>query len=248
MNDQLAAIGLSPLLIAQALYVKCVTPKLPEPSGSRSGRAGDGPVLKLMILGDSAAAGVGVETQHQALSGQLAARLSADYQVIWKLIAKTGHKTKDVLSEIQKLSPEKYDVVVTSMGVNDVTHGTGMDRWISRQKQMIDTLHSKFNLRHIILSGVPPIHLFPALPQPLRWYFGQRAKQFNKALQKLADDHSMCEFVSIHFPLEPSYMADDGFHPGASAYYLWAEQLAAVIQDRLETNVPASFSGNLKMP
>ena len=73
MKHKLAAIGLAPLLILQGLYVRRVTPKLPEPLGKRSGVHGTGPRLRLLILGDSAAAGVGVSTQSQA------------YQVNWSM-------------------------------------------------------------------------------------------------------------------------------------------------------------------
>jgi len=233
MGYRLAAIGLFPLLIAEAVYVKRITPRLPEASGARSGIAGSGPSLNLLILGDSAAAGVGVASQRQALSGRLVSILGEGFRVSWKLIAQTGNKAKDTLAELRKLPPEAFNVVVTSIGVNDVTHGTGIGKWIGHQDQIIETLISKFRLSHIILSAVPPLHLFPALPQPLRWYLGMRAKQFNVALKKLAHRYRECEFVGIHFSTDESLMADDGFHPGAPAYSLWAEQVAAVIQSRL---------------
>jgi lysophospholipase L1-like esterase len=38
--------------------------------------------------------------------------------------------------------------------------------------------------------------------------------------------------VQIDFPLEASYMADDGFHPGARAYAFWADHLADIIRQR----------------
>jgi len=230
MNDVLAAIGLAPVLIAQALYVRRVTPRLPEPSGERSGVHGSGPLLKLLIVGDSAAAGVGVPLQNQALSGQLARALGEDFRVSWKLIAQTGHRAKDVLAVLEETDPEKFDVVVTSIGVNDVTHGTGRQTWIARQEKIIRLLLSKFHSPFIVLSGIPPMHLFPALPQPLRWYLGSRASQFNRALQKAVESCSRCRFVRIDFPLEASYMADDGFHPGARAYAFWADHLANVIR------------------
>jgi lysophospholipase L1-like esterase len=237
MKYEFAAIGLAPFLILQGLYVRCVTPRLPEPSGARSGINGSGPCLKLLILGDSAAAGVGVSTQNQALSGQMVSTLGAEYQVSWKLIAKTGHKAKDVLAELRMASPETFDVVVTSIGVNDVTHGTSTEKWIDQQGQIVELLQSKFHAQHIILSCVPPMHLFPALPQPLRYYLGSRAKQFNNALKKFADGCGACEFVTINFPLESAYMADDGFHPGVPAYTIWASRVAAIIRSRLEANV-----------
>ena len=233
MPYKFAAIGLAPLLIAQALYVRFVTPRLPEPSGERSGRHGSGPLLHLLILGDSAAAGVGVSAQHQALSGQLVFVLGTDFQVSWKLMAQTGHRAKDVLAKLEMMSPEKFDVVVTSIGVNDVTHGTNSEKWIDQQDQIIRLLQSKFQAQHILLSSIPPMHLFPALPQPLRWFLGKRALQFNIAFKKLAEGCKPCEFVAIDFPLDKAYMAVDSFHPGALAYSLWANHLAAIIRGRL---------------
>jgi len=38
MRNALAAIGFAPVLIAQALYVRRVTLRLPEPLGERSGQ------------------------------------------------------------------------------------------------------------------------------------------------------------------------------------------------------------------
>lgn len=237
MRYYFAAIGLAPFLIAQGLYVRWVTPKLPEPPCERSGINGSGPLLRLLILGDSAAAGVGVSTQSQALSGQLVNALGSDFRVSWKLMAQTGNTAKKVVAMIETASPEMFDVAVTSIGVNDVTHGTKSKKWIDQQGQIIELLQSKFHLQHIILSSIPPMHLFPALPQPLRWYLGIRAKQLNNALKKIASGCNRCEFVTINFPLEAAYMAADGFHPGRLAYSIWAGHVAGIIRRRLASTV-----------
>lgn len=235
MKHQLAAIGLAPLLISQALYVRHVTPRLPEAQGERSGIHGAGSPLRLLILGDSAAAGVGVSTQCQALSGQLVSALSAGFRVSWKLVAQTGHRANDVLGALEMLAPEPFDVVVTSIGVNDVTHGTGFRKWMDQQARIVALLQSKFQSRHIMLSSIPPMHLFPAIPQPLRWYLGARAGRLNSALKDFADRSERCVFVFIDFPLAEANMASDGFHPGAPAYALWARQVAARIRSQLNT-------------
>jgi lysophospholipase L1-like esterase len=233
MRYHLAKIGLAPFLIAQGLYVRLVTPELPEPPGKRSGIYGSGLPLSLLILGDSAAAGVGVSTQRQALSGQLVSVLGAYFQVSWKLIADTGNTAKELVAKLEMASPEMFDVVVTSIGVNDVTHGTKLKKWIAQQRQIVELLQSKFHSQHIILSSLPPMHLFPALPQPLRWYLGLRAKRFNSALKIFAESCNQCEFVTINFSLEAAYMAADGFHPGALAYSIWAKRVADIIRRRL---------------
>jgi lysophospholipase L1-like esterase len=230
MRYRFAAIGLAPLLIAQALYVRSVTPRLPEPQGERSGIQGFGPPLRLFILGDSAAAGVGVTTQSLALSGQLVLALASDFHVSWKLTAQTGHKAEDVLTALQIASPEKFDVVVTSIGVNDVTHATGRRKWIEQQSRIIELLQSKFQAQHIILSSIPPMHLFPALPQPLRWFLGMKAKRLNDSLMNIVQGCKGCEYFQIDFPRETAYMATDGFHPGELAYSIWANHVAVMIR------------------
>jgi hypothetical protein len=83
-------LGLGPILWLQRKYVRRVTLKLPEPNGPREGVTGHGPLLRLLIAGDSAAAGVGSNSQEEALCGQLVQRLSQRYSVQWQLRAVSG--------------------------------------------------------------------------------------------------------------------------------------------------------------
>ncbi|MDH3952646.1 MAG: SGNH/GDSL hydrolase family protein, partial [Gammaproteobacteria bacterium] len=61
--------------MAQGIWTNLRVPTLPEPPGAREGSAGKGPPLKLLVVGDSAAAGVGVSRQDEALLGQVVSRL-----------------------------------------------------------------------------------------------------------------------------------------------------------------------------
>ena len=116
MKHLAATIVLGPLLLLQGRHVRRVTPVLPEPPGPREGRSGQGPPLRLLIVGDSAAAGVGAATQDEALSGQLAARLAQRFELRWKLVARTGATTPDALQALTDLPRERFDVAVTSLG------------------------------------------------------------------------------------------------------------------------------------
>ena len=55
-----------PLLLLQAIWVRLRTIKLPEAQGQRTGVCGQGEPLTLLVLGDSAAAGVGTNLQENA--------------------------------------------------------------------------------------------------------------------------------------------------------------------------------------
>jgi len=107
-------------------------------------------------------------------------------------------------------------------------------QWIERQATLIELLKAKFGVAHVLLSSLPPMHVFPALPQPLRWYLGMRARQLNGMLRTIADAEDCCEFLQVDLPFEPDYMAADGFHPAAPAYSAWAAAAARAIRHRID--------------
>ncbi|MEO1603455.1 MAG: SGNH/GDSL hydrolase family protein, partial [Pseudomonadota bacterium] len=82
-------IALGPLLLTQGRRVRRDILRLPEAEGPREGIVGEGPPLRLLVLGDSSAAGVGAATQSDALVGQLVAQLSPEYRTAWTVIART---------------------------------------------------------------------------------------------------------------------------------------------------------------
>ena len=82
-----------------------------------------------------------------------------------------------------------------------------------------------------MLSDVPPMQHFRALPQPLRWVLGERVRRFNQALRRSVSGEADVRVLPVAFPPGGDYLAEDGFHPNAAAYALWAQQAAALIAD-----------------
>jgi lysophospholipase L1-like esterase len=204
-------------------------PKLPEPPGAREGETGEGPSIKLLILGDSAAAGVGVSHQDKGLLGQIIERLSKDFNVQWVLDAKNGNTTSAMLHRLEALPPQHFDVAVTSLGVNDVTSMVSVGKWRRQQAELRKLLKQKFGVDMLIVSGLPPLHGFPALPQPLRWCLGARATQFNRDLESDVAGEAGAFFLDLRFSADTSLMATDGFHPGPEIYAEWGKRVAAVV-------------------
>lgn len=220
---------LSPILIAQGLVTRRRVPRLPEPPGARDGVTGDGPPLRLLILGDSAAAGVGAPHQDQALLGQVVLRLSDNFRVTWRLLARNGNTTSTVVELLNSQPAQSYDVAVTSLGVNDVTSLVGRNQWRRQQAELRTILKKKFGVGLVIVSGLPPLHGFPALPQPLRWCLGTRATQFNRRLETDVVADGTATFLDLRFTSDTSLMASDGFHPGPGIYAQWGQRVAALI-------------------
>ena len=226
MRLAIAKWTLGPVLLAQGRRVRRETPVLPEPAGPREGATGDGPVLRLLVLGDSAGAGVGAATLDEALTGRIVSRLAGRFRVEWRLVASTGATTASTLRHLERIEPFATDAVVTSLGVNDVTGAVGVARFLGLQAKLHALLRERFGARLILASGLPPMGRFPALPQPLRWYLGGRASELDRALAAALPDGKGAEYLVFEGELDPAHMASDGFHPGPAVYDAWGAAAA----------------------
>jgi lysophospholipase L1-like esterase len=224
-----ATVLLAPLLLYQGRRVRKQVPLLPEPPSDRIGTKGTGPELRLLVVGDSAAAGVGAESQQEALLGQIVKGLASGFTVRWRLHAVTGATTASTIDRLQHIETSTCDVVVTSLGVNDVTAQVGRANWLNQQNSLRTKLVELFQPKLIVFSGFPPVHAFPALPQPLRWYLGRRSQELDRDLEREVNDVAGISYVPLDFAHGPQFMASDGFHPGPPAYTLWAKRVAEVI-------------------
>jgi len=228
-----ATIALIPALVIQGNRIKKNTLRLPEPEGAREGQTGTGNKLSLLILGDSAAAGVGVEHQDDALLGAILHELKDDFEIDWKLQAKTGDTSSKVIHALDQIGVQHYDVIVTSVGVNDVTKLIPVEVWIQKQEQLYSKIQQKFSPKLIIAAGVPPMNMFPALPNPLAWLFGQYAKQMNQQLEKFVNQQVNMQWIEYDIEKYRAMnlqMAADGFHPSKEIYTLWGQEVAGKIR------------------
>lgn len=232
MKQMLLRAVLGPVLVLQGRYVRWRVPKLSEPAGSRRGVRGKGPPLRLLIAGDSAAAGVGVRSQEDALSGQLLNELSERFEVHWRLIAFTGATTASLTRLLSQTAEEPCDVVLVSVGVNDVTSDVSRSEWCSQLSRLHALMSEKFSPAVFLFTSLPPLREFPALPQPLRWYLGRQGELFNGLLSEWCSKTDRVRLVSVKFPVDPRFMASDGFHPGAQAYAVWARQVAGHLSSK----------------
>ena len=217
---------LGPLLWLQARHVRRTTPRLPEPPGHRTGTTGRGPLVRLLVAGDSGAAGVGADTQDQALCGHLVHCLSQHHTVQWCVLAANGLDSPGLLQLLQDAPSARFDVVVLSMGANDATGLCAPLKWARWQARLGELIDLRFAPTLLVHSAVPPMHACLALPQPLRWFMGQWAKQMNLSLAGLLIDQVG---RTLHWHPETTTtlgLATDGFHPSAEGYAVWAEGLS----------------------
>ena len=263
---------LAPVYLYQGRRIKRDTVRLPEPHGERYGHVqlnqstntlsantqkdGIQKTLNIMVVGDSAAAGVGSQTQQEALVGKLIPALQQQSaihtqfdELTWSLQATTGHTSFDILRRLYILPTpsQAVDVMVLSVGVNDTTANVSARKWQQQIEDIIAIAQRKFGVRELIFSSLPPMAQMPAIPTPLNNFIGAKASTLDSILQQVCTEHDSVTYMETDFPrmIEEHFngkpidiavmFASDGFHPSSLMYGYWAQQLSELIVQVLDT-------------
>lgn len=227
----LLLVALLPILLPQALFTRRRAIRLSPASGPQAGIAGsfDGEPLRLLLVGESTVAGVGVGSQQDALAGQLAGQLAMRLQrpVAWQALGENGITASEAVERLLPLvSAEHFDLVLLVFGVNDTTHFSSRRRW----QAALDALAQPFAAAdcRVAFTAVPPMQHFSALPWLLRKMLGWRACLLDSQLGEVAGQLS-ASHCRVTLEFTPAYMAHDGYHPSALGYRVWAEGLSGLL-------------------
>ncbi|MEM9530810.1 MAG: SGNH/GDSL hydrolase family protein [Pseudomonadota bacterium] len=218
------------LVLPQALWVRKTAPRTPAADGPRRAGPEGQPDLNLLGLGDSIIDGVGVSHSTEALTAQLADSLQQQgYATAWTALGESGSRTARIATLLDNLPQTPFGLVVISAGVNDVTGLTGRSTFLNAVDTIARRLQQHSPDAQVLLLGVPPMWRFPALPQPLRWVIGQRARLV-QTWGRQAADRAGWRFVPSEFEPRPEEFAADGYHPNADAIKRWAASIAEEVE------------------
>jgi len=220
--SRLAMVPPAAVLLVQARRLRRDTPRLPDAALPWVGRVEGPDPLRLLVLGDSTAAGVGADTQDEALPGNVARELAArtGRGVEWRAVGRNGATSRDLITDfLDDATSQPVDVVLLSIGANDAL-GLRPRRAFARD---VNTLLTR--LREVsplvIMSSLPSFVQFELLPQPLKWNLYLHSRSLEDAARAL-----VARTPGVHMsPPPPKYtegfFATDLFHPSASGYRDW---------------------------
>lgn len=225
-------LALLPVALPLALHTRRTALRLPPAAGETHGVAGaelDGEPLRLLLIGESTVAGVGVATQQQALAARLAEALAERLRrpVRWRACGENGITAERAGARLLPLAlSEPADLALLVFGVNDTTQLTPSRRWQAALRGMAGALRERG--ARVAFSAVPPLQHFRALPWLLRRLLGWRAHLLDGELRALARDEA-AQYCELGLRFEPQYLAEDGYHPSTLGYRVWAQGLAACL-------------------
>jgi lysophospholipase L1-like esterase len=195
------------------------------------------PPLRLMLVGDATALGVGVERAADTVGGQLAALLAegaAGRRVELSSVAVAGSRSVDLATQVARaLVGRRPDVAVILVGTNDVTH-------FARATEAAEHLGNACRrLRDagiaVVVGTCPDFGALRAFPPPLRQVLAWHGRRLAK-LQAVAAGAADAIVVDLGAQTAAVFRADagtlchDGLHPSADGYRVWAHALLPAVE------------------
>jgi lysophospholipase L1-like esterase len=215
------------LLIAQAKLARRkignVKDKAPDPDGVY-GVDMSGPPLRLVVLGDSAAAGYGARTPDETFGAVLATGLADQAQrpVHLTCLAANGAQTSALQGQIHTALAHQPQVCAIIIGANDVTHKVRPSDSLRYLKSAVSTLRAAGS--EVVVGTCPDLGTVRPIPPPLR----QVARSWSRRLaaaQAIAVIESGGRAVSLATILGAEFAAQatdlfgpDQFHPSPAGY------------------------------
>ncbi len=228
--------GLFPFALPQAIHLKRTAPRYRPPGCATNGVVGSGDRLRLFGIGDSVVAGVGMDVLRDALVGQATLEIAQqlDRSVHWSVHGRSGARAQHLLEDyLPDLPEESADVIILSVGVNDITGMTMLPMFRRRLGRLLDALHRHSPNAVIGVSGLPPLDYFPLLPEPLRFASGQRGRAFDRAARRLVERRERVVHMPVRFDSREDNFCSDGFHPSVRSHRRFGRLMANLLIEEL---------------
>jgi lysophospholipase L1-like esterase len=213
-----------PVAVVQGMWMRSTIELAPPATGPTSGTVGtvSRPPLRIAVVGDSTAAGCGVNSHDDGFAGCLARELAARTQqpVRWQVVGEFGATARRIRYRLLPQLGEDLDVAVLLAGGNDVMSRRSPGQWRNDLSAIVDDLAERAD--HVVIAGIPPFALFPSIPTTLGHYLSERAAALHEVTRQICAGRSCTTWVTTTGVPPADFFASDRFHPSAVGYQLWA--------------------------
>lgn len=174
------------------------------------------PKFNILLLGDSIAAGTGIEKFEQSLGGRLASKLTEKYYVHLSNRAELGSWVSDLaLDKIQG----DWDLVIIIAGSNDLIHRVSRQQFAKSLNRLLAEI--RLSSDNIVLVGPGHVSAAHVLPLWMRFQLRKKQWQLAKIMQDSAASHKAAYVNPLEYPISQSYFSADGLHPNAMGHKIW---------------------------
>lgn len=157
------------------------------------------------------------------------------------IIATTGWTTDELQSAIsEKHLAETFSIVSLLIGVNNQYRGRSLENYNQEFTQLLEqSIHfANGHTQHVFVLSIPDWGVTPFAEGRDRSVIATEIDAYNAAAKKISLSHK-CHFIDITDSTRINgtkldFLAEDGLHPSAKEYRIWAEKLAGKIKETLK--------------
>jgi lysophospholipase L1-like esterase len=233
MNRPPFLTTLLPWLCVPALFVlgqrvRARTVRMVPPPGPLAGRIeGNGETLRLLVMGDSSAAGVGADHTSECLGPLIAANLNAatGQPVEWRMAGSNSAVATDLRDHVVPHLPHEYWThILFAVGTNDAKNFVTARSFTKGFGGLIYALKAKFPDARIVWSPIIDMEKMPTLTPFLARMLNIRARAINAEGAELCAERYIIAADPLPISI-PDGFAADGFHANGKAYKVWADHV-----------------------
>ena len=188
------------------------------------GRGRAGPAIKIALLGDSAAAGYGVERVVETTGALLASGIAekADRRVHLRSYAFVGARSSDLIGQIARALPTEPHLAVVLIGVNDITHSVLPSQSVRHLSEAVRRLREAGV--EVVVGTCPDLGTVKPIAPPLKqvgraWSHRLAAAQTIAVVEEGGRTVSLASVLGPEFEAAPTVLfGPDRFHPSAEGY------------------------------
>lgn len=228
--------ALFPVLLSQAFALRRHALTLVPAAGRPDGKIGRGEPLRFLAIGDSIIAGVGARRIERSTVVHVARFMSGrlSREINWHACGTIGAGARRVRREVvPQLPAQPFDVILVSVGVNDVLKLERSGRFRRQLLKLIRDLRRHSPHAVIGYLGLMPLDEFPKLRRPLRWIVGYRARRFDAVAREALARVPNAMHIPVHFSPRPDMFSDDGLHPSETSQRRLAKIIAGALTPHL---------------
>lgn len=215
----------------------------PDPTG-RYGRH-PGPPLRLVMLGDSSATGLGCDVPAQTPGALLAGGLARDLKrpVRLEVLAAVGARSADLGDQVERALVRPADVAVLMIGANDVTHGVSPAAASRDLGGAVRVLRESGAL--VVVGTCPDLGRVKPLMQPLRTVAAFLSRRMAAAQAVAVVEHdgiavTLGTLLAEEFGRHAHLWSADRFHPSPAGYRRVADALLPSLLEGLGVEIAVS--------
>ena len=232
---------LRPLLKVSLLGYRLEVANALFPDGPADGEAAGPNPVRILFVGDIASSSYNVLNHGLGVASQTSRYVAQEHSIgcSWTTISDTELTMTRAANALSSVELE-VDALIVIVGITDVLLGTTRTEWTASLERIVATVDQSANPNcPVIVSAIPPMHRFRAMPKFVQRLLALQVQRLNGASVSVAAAHPGVTYSPFPSLATQGMFIEDAFNWKA-VHSQWGKQLGAATTHAVKPGSPAT--------